>query len=177
MTKLTKISRYGEVFAKILMILLAIAMIVMVIMLVAVAFNTEILTEALEEVGTTFDIPAEDLNVMAIATMLTVCVLVVGALGIAILYFVNRMFENICKNNTPFTKDNARYLVVIATLIIVCTIAVPILDFGLQRVLDTAYYPSYGFGLMPLFVAFLLYFLSLVFKHGAELQKESDETL
>jgi hypothetical protein len=29
----------------------------------------------------------------------------------------------------------------------------------------------------PLFVALIMYILSLVFKHGAELQRESDHTL
>jgi len=44
-------------------------------------------------------------------------------------------------------------------------------------VVGSAYYQSYGFGTFPLFVAIILYFLSLVFKHGAELQREADQTL
>ena len=175
LNKLTKVSRFVGSVTTVLMVALTVAMIVAVVAIIAVALNPDIVNSVIEYAGNTINI--DDIDTTAAAAILLATVLVLMPLMIAIMYFVRRMFNNIHENNTPFTDDNAKCLVNIALLTVACTIAAPILDYALQTVIDTASYQAYSFSAFPLLVALLLYFLSLVFKYGAELQKESNETL
>jgi len=176
LNKLIKLSRYGGFCAKALMILVAVGMIIMAALLVAVLIDPGLL-DWVVTTGMTYDVPIDDIDVPAVATVIIVAVLIIGGLVIAMLYYIGRMLTNIHENNTPFTDDSARCLVAIAVLTVISTLVIPALDFALQTAIGTAYYQSYTISVFPLFVALLLYFLSLVFKHGAELQRESDETL
>jgi hypothetical protein len=178
LSKLTKISKYGGIFAKVLMAILVIGVVAGTVFFIAVALDASFLNEIIEEIVTETGISRGELSTAA--AILTVCLLVIGALWIAILYHVDRLFTDIHRDNTPFTDDNARYLVIIAILVVVCAIVIPIMGYWAQTIdtaADSVYYQPYGFSILPLFVALLLYFLSLVFKYGAKLQKESDETL
>ncbi|MCL2712648.1 MAG: DUF2975 domain-containing protein [Methanomassiliicoccaceae archaeon] len=177
LNRLTTISKYGGIGANVLMILMIIAAVAAVIALAAVAVNADLIIDLVERYGGVWDLPISKDRLAPVAAALIPCVIIILSLIIAILYFVARLLTNIHENNTPFTDENADTLVKIAILTLICTIVIPILDFAIQRMIDSGYYQSYGFGLFPLFVAGLLYLLSLVFKHGAELQKEADETL
>ncbi|MDR1691078.1 MAG: DUF2975 domain-containing protein [Candidatus Methanoplasma sp.] len=93
----------------------------------------------------------------------------------AIMYCLNRLFTNICKSGLPFTKENADYLSIIAVLIVVYALGLPLLAW--VAALTFANSGHVYFDLFLLFIAFLVYVISLVFKYGTVLQKESDETL
>ena len=175
--RLIRISRWGEVITKVLMIIMVIGIVAGTVALVYIAVNPDFIITAVSDGALILNVPIEDIDISAVAWALILGLLVLGVLVTALLYFTGRLFGNIYDNKTPFTDDNARILMIMAILIVVCTIATPILDFAVQNIIDATYYQSYGFGVFPLFVALILYVLSLVFKHGAELQRESDHTL
>ena len=178
LSKLTKISKIGAIFARILMAVTIICTIVATVLLVVIYLNPDIITDIVNAAGGKINnIPIEDIDIKAVASVFAVSVMVLGPLGFTVLYFVNQMFTNIYRNNTPFTEDNARCLEIIAVLLVIYTIITAIFDGVMQWVIDIPFYQSYGVGISPLLVAVLLYFLALVFRHGAALQKQSDETL
>jgi hypothetical protein len=176
LNKLIGISKYGALISKILLIVAAIGIAVAVIALTVIAVNPDLVIDLIT-VSEPLGVPIEDIDIAKVAAVLIPCILIIGALVIAMLYFIGRLFSNICNDKTPFTDDNSKCLVFIAILTVICTLVIPAVDFTVQWVIDSALYQSYGFGVFPLFVALMLYCLSLVFKHGAELQKEADQTL
>ena len=176
MNKLTNISRFAAFGAKILMVLAAIIMTISVILMVFAAVDPDLVTVAVTTAGIN-NVNLDDIDVRAVAVVTSVGILAMGLLGMAALYYTDRLFTNIYKNNTPFTSDNARCLEMLAILTVIFTVAMIIFDVSMLQVLDAEYYQSFGVGIFPLFLALLIYLLSLVFKHGATLQKESDETL
>ena len=177
LNRLVKLSKWGAIIAKVLMILTVVCMIILTICLIYIAANADLVINAVADGTLIINIPIETIDIPAAATVIILCVLVMGVIGVVLLYYTGRLFKNIYDNRTPFTDDNARSLIIMAVLIVICTIAAPIFDFALQRIIDGVYLQTLGFGAPPLFVALILYVLSLVFKHGAELQRESDHTL
>jgi len=97
--------------------------------------------------------------------------------GLIVLYYANRFFTNVYKNNTPFLEENVLCLNRIAILMVIGAIALPIISGAAVYVLDVGYDMVVNFDLFVLFAALFVYFLALIFKHGVELQKESDSTL
>ena len=97
--------------------------------------------------------------------------------GLTVLYYVKRLFGNIRKNNTPFTDENVRCLEIIAVLVIIGAIAIPAVSAAAAHIFESGAHQVEEFHLFSMLVGFIVYFLSLVFKYGTVLQKESDETL
>jgi len=176
LSKLTRISRLGALFAKGMMVIIVLGTVVAVAILIAVYIDPNIVAD-ITAPADIYNVPVEDIDMAALAKVLSVGMLVLGIVGFRMMYYIYQLFDNIHKNNTPFTDDNAKYLQRIAVLMIVSTIILPIIDGVMQRVVNVEYYSQLGFGGFPILVALLLFFLSLVFKYGATLQKESDETL
>ena len=82
-------------------------------------------------------------------------------MNILIIDNLKRIFENIEKNDTPFTEDNVKHLNVISEL--------AVLGF-ITRFMGN----SIGMSIVPLVIILAI---TTVFKYGCELQKEVDETL
>jgi len=145
--KLNKVSRWMGYGAIVIMAIAVIIMVTFVGLAIAVAVNPDLFTPYFND------------ETVTTGMMLAACGagIIGGALIFIAFYYVHRFSANACKNNTPFTNDNVRYLRIIAILTVVCAVIT----------------------LNPfmLLVSFLIYFVSLVFKYGTELQKESDETL
>jgi len=166
-----KISELAELLARIFMYLLVAVIILAVVLTVLVALNPDLIPFVAENVEGAEVVTNGDFLAMSAACVTG------GVIGVVTLYYVRSLFLKIHKSGTPFTDESAETLVLIAKLVVVGTIALPVI---------TAV-SSYAFGVWPnhamdfnpfmLFVAFLLYFLSLIFKHGTALQRESDEML
>ncbi len=165
LNRLNRLSRYVGMAAMAFMILLGVAIVAVVILTIAVTLNPDIMSW--------FDDAATSGQFLSICAILVVA----GSLGIATLYYVYRFFMNIHRDNTPFTDENVKCLQRITILILISVIATPVISM----IMGAAFEPESGnmmdFNLLSLFAAFLMYLLSLVFKYGTALQKESDETL
>ena len=168
LNKLNKISEIAGLIAKICMVLLTLGIAAAVILICVVGLDPNFLTNLSEsEVTIT--------NGQILTAGVT---LFFGAvIGMVILYYLDRLFTNIHKNNTPFTDENVKSLKTIAILLVIFTIVVPAVSALTAYALDAGYDWTMQFNVISLFAAFIVYFLSLIFQHGTALQKESDETL
>lgn len=95
----------------------------------------------------------------------------------SIFFIASFIFKDMKLENTPFTKKTADRLRVISLLIIAVSIIVP----SVRLLLLMVYIPSADFymeiNLVQLIFAALFFCLALIFEYGAQLQRESDETL
>jgi len=168
LNRLNRLSGYAGVASKIIMAILIIVIIGAVVAIAAVALdNSMIIEEMAKEAVTKGDVQAAALNAIAAACA-----------GLAIMYYVNRLFTNIHKNNALFTDDNVRDLRTIALLLVAAAIVITTVGvLTIVFLLDTTDIVV-GFNpLSMLLTAFIVYIVSLIFSHGTELQKQSDETL
>jgi len=168
LNRLNKISGYAGVAAKIIMVLLVICIVAAVILLAALYFDFDlIINEFADEPVTRGQIQAAAVNGIAGSIV-----------GLAIMYFINRLFTNIHKSNALFTDDNVRDLRIIAILLAVAAVVITIVSvLTIVFLLDTADVVV-GFNpLVMLLTASVVYIVSLIFSYGTELQKQSDETL
>ena len=157
------------VITKIIMALLIIAVIAAVAILVVVTADIGSIVErmAAETAITKEEVQAATLNAVA-----------VGLGALAILYFVNRLFTNVHKNNALFTDDNVRDLRLIALmLVIAAAVFTAVTALTMVFLLDTTDVVVGFSPLSMLLTAFIVYIISLIFSYGTELQKQSDETL
>ncbi len=165
LNRLNKLSLYVGIVAKVLMALIGLLLIVMVITAIYFALDPDMVSELFT------DLSYGQVQSMAV-TIIAICV---G--GFSILFFVNRLFVTIHKNHTPFLEENVRNLNIIAVLVVVMALAVPALEILLAYALKIESVLAVNFNVTMLFMAFLVYLVSLVFRYGVILQKESDETL
>ena len=166
---LKKSSRLMGVGVTILMIIFAIAVALLVFLMI---FEILYPSFTLHVAGYVYEnaVSGQVLTRQAVAVSNYVFVLIV-------LYYVRRLFMSTYKNNTPFANEGVNSLAYIAAALFAFTLAVPAISI----------LASYAFGVWPdqimdlnpylLFAAVLSGFLFLIFRYGAELQTESDETL
>jgi hypothetical protein len=166
LTRLNKISEIVGLIVKIIMILIVVAMVGVCLAAIAIAVFPDIQLDIAPELTVA-------VNAAVFATMVIVLLVII----FAILYYIDRLFTGITKNNTPFTDDSVENLRMIAILMVVTAVAAPIMGGILVYFFDFSGATVFGFDPLILFVAFLIYIISLVFSHGTALQKESDVTL
>ena len=93
------------------------------------------------------------------------------------------MFMKLCDafrvSRTPFDEPVIRRMNTFAWTLIICSVvgsfataAVSSAVAGLTRGID-----SFSLNLAPVFAALIVFFLCMIFRYGAELQREADETL
>lgn len=91
-----------------------------------------------------------------------------------------RLFKNMRDNYTPFTMENAELFKKLAIIMIVASIVPPIIGQSIgssvASMMDVAYEGSYGSG-FSLIAVLIMFFISVVFRYGCQLQQEVDETL
>jgi len=164
--KLNKISWWVELIVKIAMVLLALAIFAVCVMMAVAAFDPDLLLNNIPELNTVGE-------VMVFGAMLIMMII----LALVILYYIHHLFMSIRRNNTPFTDESVKDLKTIAILMLVCAIVTPIVSGAVVYALDIGTAARIDFNPFTLFVAFMVYVLSLVFSYGTALQKESDELL
>jgi undecaprenyl pyrophosphate phosphatase UppP len=96
--------------------------------------------------------------------------------ALVIMFFVQRLFTNIHASDAVFTDGNAKDLRSLAIMIVVAAVVMMIVT-GITYLIDPSPIINGSSTLMFLLLAFIVYILSLIFQHGAELQRQSDETL
>lgn len=163
--RLNKLSRYVCIGVKLLMILLGFIIVTVAITLGAVLWNPDWLIQVYP------DMAYGDAIVMLSSIILLTIV------GFFAFFLVHRLFKNIYTNHTPFLDENVRDLRNISIIVLVGAIISPIVVFAVATMNDVTFDPTVEINFGLFLMAFLVYLLSLVFKYGTALQKESDETL
>lgn len=96
---------------------------------------------------------------------------------LAILWNVRTIFRRIDDNESPFTHQSSRAIFTIGVLVLVRSMAIPLLRalaLGVAGYWGGTVFPSLGWGLV---IAFGIIAVSHIFDYGTSLQTESDETL
>lgn len=166
LNRLNKLSFYVSVIVKLLMVFVAIVTIASLIVSIYIALNPDFVAEVFSPPDTYGSIQA-----------MLIIVIAGGAVGFVILYVVNHLFMNIYRNHTPFMDENVKDLKYLSILVLVEALIVPIVGLTAAYTLDANLDTTLNFNIAFLFMAFLLYIVSLIFRYGTALQKESDETL
>lgn len=165
LNRLNKLSRYVCIGLKLLMVLLGFAIAAMAIALIAILMNPDWLAQIYP------DLTYGDAVVM-MSSILTFTIV-----GFIAFFLAHRLFKNIYTNHTPFLDQNVKDLKYIAMVVLVGAILSPIIVFAIAVGNDVTFDPTVEINFGLFMMAFLVYLLSLVFKYGTALQKESDETL
>ena len=91
---------------------------------------------------------------------------------IVILSYVEKLFNNIKNNNTPFTLDNVTFIKKISYLMIVLIIITPISGVIFNSLLGLSDGNS-PFELMSILEILIIFSMSYIFEYGYEMQKDS----
>mgnify|MGYP003291475938 CR=1 FL=1 len=91
---------------------------------------------------------------------------------IVILSYVEKLFNNIKNNNTPFTLDNVTFIKKISYLMIALIIITPISGVIFNSLLGLSDGKS-PFELMSILEILIIFSMSYIFEYGYEMQKDS----
>ena len=91
---------------------------------------------------------------------------------IIILSYVEKLFNNIKNNNTPFTLDNVNYIKRISYLMIALIMITPLSELLFNMLIDNLESSS-GFELMSILEILIIFSMSYIFEYGYEIQKDS----
>ena len=91
---------------------------------------------------------------------------------IIILSYVEKLFNNIKNNNTPFTLDNVNYIKRISYMMIALIMITPVTELLFNVLVDNLE-NSGGFELMSILEILIIFSMSYIFEYGYEIQKDS----
>ena len=91
---------------------------------------------------------------------------------IIVLGYVEKLFNNIKNNNTPFTLDNVNYIKRISYMMIALIMITPISGALFNLLIDN-FENSGGFELMSILEILIVFSMSYIFEYGYEIQKDS----
>ena len=91
---------------------------------------------------------------------------------IIVLGYVEKLFNNIKNNNTPFTLDNVNYIKRISYMMIALIMITPISSSLFNLLIDN-FENSGGFELMSILEILIIFSMSYIFEYGYEIQKDS----
>ena len=91
---------------------------------------------------------------------------------IFILSYVEKLFNNIKNNKTPFTLDNVNYIKRISYMIIGLIMITPVSELLFNMLIDNLE-NSGGFELMGILEILIIFSMSYIFEYGYEIQKDS----
>ena len=104
-----------------------------------------------------------------------------GLIGIASAMVTLVMFLKLCKAfqvcRTPFDEPVIRKMTAFAWTLIVCAVVSSFARASISALLTGWQRISFHLNLTPVFTALIVFFLCMVFRYGAQLQREADETL
>lgn len=98
-----------------------------------------------------------------------------GAVTVS-LYMVKALMKSLKDCKTPFSEDVIRNMTKFATSL-VCVVALKIILSGFWSTLTTGVHFNVSIDLGSILLVAVIYILITVFKYGAKLQQESDETI
>lgn len=93
---------------------------------------------------------------------------------IFILNYVEKLFNNIKNNQTPFTLENVKYIKKISYLMIALILIIPLSNILINIILISTYSGDTSFGLIGILEILIIFSMSYVFEYGYEIQKDSN---
>jgi len=172
--KILKTSKILGVILKTGGIALVMAMVILiVIMIIAPSLNLE----SVEEVINVWDVSMPLDGSVGNFRALMMVTLIGSGIMVAILFVASSIFKNIGREGAPFTKENSNKIRLISILLVTQTLVIPLLQLLTVMILSPATNASAPINLGTIFFAGMFFCLALVFEYGAELQRQSDETL
>jgi hypothetical protein len=195
MKKMKKVSRILKIVAKIGSVFCMIGIITLVITIVATPYIAKEarheLSGYIEEHGEPISMkffnktevvelkPMLDNFSNAKLSVMIIPILLMPTTGLILVYLllekVHKLFNNIYKEETPFTEINVKHVKSISTIIL-ALIIVPV-PFGLLFQAISGINLGVSIDLMGIIYALVVIALGYIFEYGYELQKQSDETL
>ena len=171
LNKLNRIFDLAGTIAKAIMVLIVIVAAIVVAFMAVVALFPDVLTTAAAAAPDVVLPSNNQLYSTSVAAILNMAFLYI------LLYYINRLSKNITKSNTPFTVESVRYLEMMALVLFISAFALPAISSLASYAFGVWPDGAISFSLYLLLTSIIVYFLSLIFKYGTTLQKESDETL
>jgi len=101
-----------------------------------------------------------------------VCAIVALILYRIMLAKIEKIFKNICNEDTPFIADNAKLLKSIAWLIIIASVVISMIDVFAELILRLDVNINYD--ISKVIEALIVFSMGYVFEYGYELQQESN---
>jgi hypothetical protein len=195
MKKMKKVSRILKIVAKIGSVF---SMIGIVALIIAIASTPYILGEARSELSGYIEEHGEPISmkffdeteVIELKPMLDnfsntklsimiISILLMPTTGLILVYLllekVHKLFNNIYKEETPFTEINVKHVKSISIIILALIIAPIFLGLIFQAIAGINL--NISIDLMGVIYALVVIALGYIFEYGYELQKQSDETL
>jgi hypothetical protein len=163
--KLGEISHYASIAVWTVLALSLISMAVSLTMIVLIGINYPPMMDMLMHMRTTKENALYNYSSTVVISMVSLIMML----------FMDRLFTNIRRSYTPFTFENAKVLKYAALVLLLSAILMPLIFVILASLLNQRYQISIEILLFVL--SLIVYCISLVFRYGAVLQKESDETL
>lgn len=123
------------------------------------------------------DARTNDINVLppVKVVILSLCVVLTAVAEVITFTFVIKLCKEFKHCETPFAQSIVTNLKKVAYSLIPWCITYPLLDAGLEMMASNTFAFSIDLGLV--FVVFAIISLTYIFRYGAVLQQESDETL
>lgn len=90
---------------------------------------------------------------------------------------VAAMFKDISESHTPFLQQNPKRIMLLGHVVMFMAVALPIAKYVVSSVTLVEFHLDISRIVMMLIIAIIAYAVALIFDYGAQLQKESDETL
>ena len=104
-----------------------------------------------------------------------------GFIGIASAIVTVAMFLKLCEAfqvcRTPFDEPVIKRMTTFAWTLIVCAVVSCLARASVGALLTGWQRMSFNLNLAPVFTALIVFFLCMIFRYGARLQQEADETL
>lgn len=104
-----------------------------------------------------------------------------GLVSIASAIVTLVMFLQLCKSfqacRTPFDEPVIQRMTTFAWTLIICAAVSCLARASIGAMLTGWQRMSFNLNLAPVFTALVVFFLSMIFRYGAQLQREADETL
>ena len=104
-----------------------------------------------------------------------------GLVGIASAIVTLVMFLKLCKAfeacRTPFDEPVIQRMTTFAWALIICAVVSCIAQASVGALLTGWQHMNFSLNLAPVFTALIVFFLCMIFRYGARLQREADETL
>jgi len=150
---------------------------VMVLLIVLTIIAPSLNLEPVEEVINVWDVSMPlDGSVGNFRALMMVTLIGSGIMA-AILFVMSFIFKDISREGAPFTKKNSNRIRMISILLITQTLVIPPLQFLAAKLLSPVTNVLVSINLGSILVAATFFCLALIFEYGAELQRQSDETL
>ena len=115
-----------------------------------------------------------NIEIIAFIETALVFLLVDIVIMIIILKCVEKLFNNIKNNRTPFTLDNVSIIKKISYLMIALILILPISDILISLILSVSNEGNNTFELMNILEILIIFSMSYIFEYGYEIQKDSN---